>query len=467
MGRCRTVSVRQCGLVVVVALVGASMWFAAPASAAAGGTKLWRAFYDAFSQDEPNASASSPDGTKVFVTGWSDAHAGQGRNYATVAYNSATGAQLWVANYTSTLSGAPVQYNDVAYAIAVSPDGTKVYVTGKSRGAFATIAYNASTRAVVWLRNYTAAGPATAIAVSPDGTKVFVTGSGTSANPSQPYDYATVAYNAVTGALLWFSTFNGTSNMNDHARAIAVTPDGSRVIMTGYNQLAPGDDEYVTIAYDATTGAQQWVSHFNPGPFGDQAHSIAMSPDGLFVAVTGGSGSEFATITYDTATGAQRWFTSYVGPSSDINTAVGVAVAPDATKVYVTGSSGSGIALTSDYSTVAYAADTGSTLWASAYDGPPHLKDFASALDVSGDGAKVVVTGASDGGPFVGPDYATVAYDTTTGAQLWVTRHNFLTLNSTDRAAAVTIVPGDHDAVVTGNHVSGGNEDFATAAIAL
>ena len=422
------------------------MLFVAPAGAAGSGSKLWRSFYDAGGvQSAANATAASPDGTKVFVTGSADGAPGEGRNYATVAYNASTGAQLWVATFTSTLNGAPVPYDDVAYAVAVSRDGTKVYVTGKSRGAFVTIAYNTTTGARVWQRLYTAVGPATAITVSPDGSAVFITGDGTNATPNQPYDFATVAYNAVTGTTLWFSTFNGAANMNDYARDITVTPDSSRVIMTGYD-----DDRYVTIAYEATTGAQLWISLFNPVNFAVQAYSIAMSPDGSFVAVTGQAG----TIAYDTMTGAQRWATG-----SDVHGWVGVAVAPDATRVYVTG----------NYLTVAYAADTGNTLWASTYDGPAQGSGNSVALDVSDDGNKVVVTGTSSGGPYLSFDYATIAYDATTGAQSWVTRHNFVSLQSNDQARAMTIVPGANTVVVTGNRVPGpfSDLDFATAAIAL
>jgi DNA-binding beta-propeller fold protein YncE len=493
-------------------LVGASTWFAAPAGATGGGTKLWRAFYDggivdSFGRDgddTPHATATSPDGTKVFVAGSSDGPAGQGKNYTTIAYNPSTGAQLWVATYTSTVNGAPVQFDDVANAIAVSPDGTQVYVTGQSHGAFATIAYNTTTGAAVWTSLHTAAGPATALTVSPDGSTVFVTGDGTNPTPGAPYDYATVAYDAATGTTLWYSTWNGTSNMNDYARAITVTPDGSRVVVTGYNQVPAYNDEYVTIAYQATTGAQLWVSRFNAvegqtySP--DQAYSMAMSPDGSFVAVTGAGGilqsngtpsSEFATIAYDTVTGAQRWVAE--GPISHFGTTVQVAVAPDATKVYVTGSNQDGLEVnsTSDYVTIAYAADTGSMLWVSRYNhvgkeflggflGDSNEDDFAVALAVSGDGSRVVVTGWGRGGFLFGDsDYATVAYDTATGAQLWVTRHNFLAdcsycggFLSEEMPTAITIVPGDHIVIVTGGKHNPDDpytdfNDFATAAIAL
>jgi hypothetical protein len=64
-----------------------------------------------------------------------------GEDYATVAYNTATGAQQWVKRYTSS---APSR-TDVALWVAVSPTSGTVFVTGYSYGVgtydFATVAY--------------------------------------------------------------------------------------------------------------------------------------------------------------------------------------------------------------------------------------------------------------------------------------------------------------------------------------
>jgi len=114
---------------------------------------------------------------------------------------------LWIERY----NGPSTTFNDdQAAAVAVSPDGSAVFVTGKSI-AFAmtndptydytTVAYDAATGSRLWTRRCYKYGPddsASAVAVSPDGNTVFVTG--TSGNGTPGTGYATVAYRASTGA---------------------------------------------------------------------------------------------------------------------------------------------------------------------------------------------------------------------------------------------------------------------------
>ena len=72
--------------------------------------------------------------------------------------------------------------------------------------------------------------------------------------------------------------------------------------------------------------------------------------------------------------------------------------------------------------TVAYDAVTGAELWNKAYVGPAKVYDEPSGLEISPDGTKLFVVGTSQGNGN-GLDAVTIAYDSASGEQLWVTRH--------------------------------------------
>ncbi len=118
------------------------------------------------------------------------------------------------------------------------------------------------------------------------------------------YDYATVAYNTVTGATLWVRRYNGTANTNDYAVSVAVGPAGDKVLVTGTSQQQgnPYPGKYATLAYNAVTGTQLWVRRYNFPDHGDShASAVTVSSSGVFV--TGYSqgattGPDYATIAY-------------------------------------------------------------------------------------------------------------------------------------------------------------------------
>jgi hypothetical protein len=177
---------------------------AAVAYAAATGTKRWAALYPGPGDpqavgESAVAMALSPDGSGVFVT--SQGNTQGTTDYTTVAFAAATGAQRWASQDPLTGFGLPS-------GIAVNPGGSEVFVTGHtfangaSSGdtAYATVAYDAATGAERWKRLY--AGPvlgfsaATGVAASPDGTRVFVTGGATGPDHQTEINYTTLAYSA-------------------------------------------------------------------------------------------------------------------------------------------------------------------------------------------------------------------------------------------------------------------------------
>jgi TolB-like protein len=382
--------------------------------------------------------------------------------------SAAPASQLWAERYDG-----PVHRLDDATAAGVHPDGSTVFVTGRSRGTrsgedYATVAYDAASGAELWAVRYD--GPANggdraaALEVSADGSAVFVTGSSSSTDGNV---YATVAYDASTGEELWVRRFSRPGSSD--ARALGVSADGSAVFVTGGSSGATGLDDYATVAYDAATGHRLWATRYDgPGHDLDVPHALRASPDGSAVFVTGlsagsTSGYDYATVAYDAATGEESWVKRYSGPGDRLDSANALGVSGDGSTVFVTGQS-HGSATSVGYATVAYAAATGDRLWTARHQGPTSgivFGDAARALAVSPDGSAVFVTGGSAGATS-GPDYVTVAYDATTGDRLWAKRYDG-PRSATDRATALGVSPDASKVFVTGySRGSGTGYDYAT-----
>src|SRR5206468_4167921 len=92
---------------------------------------------------------------------------------------------------------------------------------------FLLVAYAASTGGRRWVGRYDDGGNdmATDVAVSPDGSRAFVTGTGTQ-------DYTTAAFDSATGQTLWAALYDGGHGF-DSANVLAVIPDGARLYVTG------------------------------------------------------------------------------------------------------------------------------------------------------------------------------------------------------------------------------------------
>jgi WD40 repeat protein len=243
--------------------------------------------------------AVSPDGSKVFTTGISYR---VGRAVLmTVAIHAANGVKLWVAR-SGTEVGVGYHSFRGSTEVSPSPDGSRVFVIGSARShggtfAFLTVSYDAATGRRLWTRCFGGKNGRDAfdLAVSPDGSKVFVTGG--TANPGGGAHFATVAYDAATGTHVWVARSEG---VNDWAYAVAITPDGSRVLVTGTSYGGPQTyDDYLTAAYDSATGAMLWEARFSGSSRNSEyATDIAVTPDGSRVFVTGASLPAYGTVAY-------------------------------------------------------------------------------------------------------------------------------------------------------------------------
>src|SRR5215813_6673832 len=384
------------------------------------------------------------------------------QSLATAQAPAVPGAKLWVRRFSG-----PGKDSDVASSDAVSQGGGRVFVTGDSTDAsfnsdYLTVAYNAATGARLWTARYNGPGNsidnARAVAVSPDGATVFVTGDSVGGPESgHSDDYATVAYRASDGTQLWVARFNGSANSGDFATAVSVARDSSAVFVTGTSFLGGFDSvsSMTTVAFRASDGAQLWVKSWKPKSCCNYGGSAIVSPGGNRVFVTGLVQSQAVTAQYGTVAYNATTGAKLWSRRYTGQGARSIAVSPDLTKVYVTGESHF------NYGTVAYSARTGARLWARFYGGR-RSTEFANSVAVSPSGT-VLVTGGHELSGSNSGDYATVAYSPG-GAQLWARRYSGP--GTGGNVADAVAVPGNGRVYVTGSSWGGSasRDDYATVA---
>jgi YVTN family beta-propeller protein len=241
-------------------------------------------------------------------------------------------------------------------SVAVSPDGTRVYVTSVSaygKGLVSVIDATASTPAVI----ATVAVVLTpySVAVSPDGTRVYVasTGSGDGNGTVSVID-ATASTPKVIATVV----------VGGYAKALAVSPDGTRVYTV--------DEEHNVSVIDTTTSTPKVIA---TAAIGGIMSGVAVSPDGTRLYTADNGEGTVSVINVATATP-----TLIATVKVDTGGPWGIAVSPDGTRVYTTNSR-----------TVSVIDTTTSTPQVIA---TVAVGDDVEGLAVSPDGTRVYVTGA-------------------------------------------------------------------------
>lgn len=396
--------------------------------------------------------------------------------------------EKWVGIYDH-----PGEYSSPGYGtdspadFAVSPDGSRIFVTGVSWGGteadydWATVAFDDQGRQLWTARRGTTVDGMfsgmdfpTSIAASPSGDTVYVTGMHDfHLDPEYAGTAATVAYDAVTGEERWVALFDGPPGADflDIGAAVTVSPDGTLVLVAAQSQTGPTPpadfgfgqypSDYATVAYDSATGDVVWESRFGGTADGWRPFAIALDPEGEAVYVTGNSGGarEIATVAFAAGSsqgsgmqpGTRLWVARYATDQLQ------EAYELEATRTRVLVSGSSLAAGRSDFGLLLVAYDTsGEEAWTARYPQDGDDAAYGSQVAVSPNGDRVFLSGTLtpvlEGGVYGNPDYGIGAYDAETGSQLWSSPFDGGEVPGAfiDVARAIAVSPDGRDVYVTG-----------------
>ncbi len=234
--------------------------------------------------------AVSADGSKLFVA-WG---AEQASDFLTVGIDAVTGTESWRDRFEP--GGGPY-----VFGITASPDGRRVYVGGGSSSEMGEswtdlVAYRTDgTR--LWSREYWPdAVWGNCLAARSDGERIYLAGEGAGGLFVIAYD---PRGRLKFGSSPWFDGMSEWGTLSD----MAPGPEDDVYIVGSTNQYEGGD--IATFAF-GPSGAQRWgVPYDGPGHRADRGKSIVVSPDGTRVFVTGDSGGmgtawDISTVAYRT-----------------------------------------------------------------------------------------------------------------------------------------------------------------------
>jgi len=235
---------------------------------------------------------------------------------------------------------------DLPQAVAITPDGTRAYVTvgsGDSNSVIQVLGAAAGgpsfIEIIVTIQTETNSTPLY-ISITPDSTKAYVTA------PSQVFvldvDQTSTNYNTIT------ATFSIPNNQAIGGGAIAIAPDGKVAILTTYssNVYALNIDEN-----SSGYGSGNLISVPSGGNY-DEISAVAFTPDGRCYLVGFASG---VTMIYESdLTGPQVFIPMYNVVYGGSGGMYDIAITPDGSRAYLTALNISGIVLDTNAASPTY-----------------------------------------------------------------------------------------------------------------
>ncbi len=193
-------------------------------------------------------------------------------------------------------------------------------------------------------------------------------------------------YNSA-GVLLWAKVVATGTLANDVATSLALSPDGADVALTG---SITGGATWITALYDTNTGTRRWLVTAAEG-----VATRDVTVDGASVYVTGqgnvGIAAFLTVVAYDRATGTRLWRRDKRPADATGAAGLRIDLAPDGSLV-VAGQAARGFL---DWYTVAFET-IGAVRWEAVRDGGLNTDEIPRAVRVMADGTTVV---SGRGGP--------------------------------------------------------------------
>ncbi|MEP7128662.1 MAG: hypothetical protein ABI729_07335, partial [Chitinophagales bacterium] len=280
---------------------------------ASDGTVIWQVQYNNTNNNRDYGVAVAADASNnIYVAGTSITSSGNGYDWVIQKYD-INGSLIWQAIYNG-----PGSSYDVPTDMVLDGAGS-LYVVGASYGTttlsdYCTRKYNATTGSFIWEARYDYASLLDIPAAITLGASARVYVTGGSASSISNWDFATVRYNATTGAQI-SATRNTSSSLGlDHPTALA-KDQYDNIYVTG---AATNGTQYdiKTVKLDDELNTLWSVTWDNVG-LDDQANSIGVDVNG-YVYLTGytkktNGGSDFITIKYNSS-GTLQWDNFYSAP---------------------------------------------------------------------------------------------------------------------------------------------------------
>jgi cysteine-rich repeat protein len=291
--------------------------------------------------------AISPDGKHLYLT-YRIPVGQHPQGVSVYARDPGTGFVTFVEVQREGINGVTGLYDpDCA---VVSADGLNVYV--RSRYSLASFSRNATTGALTFMGadtgdDYLGVGGDRSIAITPDGTQVYMIG-----KPSTvvAYDRAP-GTGALTFALSVENNVGGILGLN-RPRNLAFSPDGAHLYVVATGTSGTGNNEVTVLARDTGTGALTYVErHGETRPFRG-ASTVAVNASGSRVYFTAFSSGDAAVGFYqrDPGTGSVTLAGSVankdgVPAGTNLDAPLSIALSPDNAHVYVADGHTNGIVI--------------------------------------------------------------------------------------------------------------------------